>query len=199
MLAGPACTHTQSRPNDHPFQHQVTTPMPTWTYSCGACLFCQIGWESSSDGAPCPPRSQPRIPPSLAPTRTHVHASVPTHNSATYACTGENASACIFTCWSPAGNTLRGCVLFFGTQISNLYTAGKVAVSVALLLSLGTRHRRLSCLRRTAKVSAQDARRRSGVAARSEAELTAAIIVLLEQHCEGLGEGCRDQGWISCT
>ena len=98
-----------------------------------------------------------------------------------------------------AGNTLRESVLFIGTQISNLYTAGKVAVSVALLLARGTRQRRLSCLRRTAKVSAQDARRRSGVAAHSEAELTAATIVLLEQHCEGLGEGCRDQGRIRCT
>jgi hypothetical protein len=36
----PRPTHTQSRPNDHSFQHQVTTPMPTRTYSCGACLFC---------------------------------------------------------------------------------------------------------------------------------------------------------------
>jgi hypothetical protein len=27
----PRHTHTQSRPSDHPFLHQVTTPMTTWT------------------------------------------------------------------------------------------------------------------------------------------------------------------------
>ncbi len=52
---------------------QVIVPMPTRTYLRGACLFCQMGWESASDGAPCPPRSQPRIPPV-----PHPHAHQPT-------------------------------------------------------------------------------------------------------------------------
>jgi hypothetical protein len=97
-------TPSQSRPSDHPFQHQVTTPMPTWTYSCGACLFCQMGWESESDGAPCPPRSQPRIPPV---SRPHTHQPTftcpyPSLNSATCACV-----QCRHYRMRVAGNTLE--------------------------------------------------------------------------------------------
>jgi len=65
-LPAPRHTYTQSRPSDHPLQHQVTTPTPTRTHS--ACSR-QMGTESAHDGAPCQPRRQPRIHPA---SRSHT-------------------------------------------------------------------------------------------------------------------------------
>ena len=57
----------------------------------------------------------------------------------------------------------------------------------------GARPRRLSCRRSTVKGSVQGAQCRSGAAARSQAELTAATLVLSAAHCEDFGEGCMEQ------
>ncbi len=82
----PRYTITQSRPNDHPLRHQVTTQMPTRTYLVG--FACSVRWAAS------PRETERRVHhggrqgtlQSLAPTRSNAHARVPTHNSVTCTC-----------------------------------------------------------------------------------------------------------------
>jgi hypothetical protein len=74
----PRHTHTQSRPTEHPFEHQVTT-MPTRTCSCGTCLFSDglgvcVGRSalSTTELAEDPSRLSPPYAP------THIYVSPPT-------------------------------------------------------------------------------------------------------------------------
>jgi hypothetical protein len=82
----PRHTHTQSLPNDHPFQHQVTTPdahpdlfvrsLPVLSDGLGVC----VGRSALSTTEPAEDPSH--LSPPHAPT--HIHVST-THNSATCA------------------------------------------------------------------------------------------------------------------
>ena len=82
-LAYVSVLHTQSCPSDHQFQHQVTSPMPTWTYSCGACLFVRWARTLHQTNRPVHHRASRGSLQSLIPPHTNPHSRVPTHNSAT--------------------------------------------------------------------------------------------------------------------
>ena len=142
-LPAPRHTYTQSRPSDHPLQHQVTTPTPTRTYSSGAC---PVRWAGSLRMTERPVNhggSRGSIPP-LAPTRAHVHARVQTYCPVTRACV---------RCRHPSH-------------------AGGEEYSGIVFLS-------------EAPLSAHGTQRISRVAARSQAELTAAALVLPSVGAQG--------------